>query len=111
MEQLMSNKNRNLLLTGQFISLLGNSIQRFALSLYILDLTGSVAVFSALTAFSVLPQIFISPIGVNAEQIATISAIIFPIMESGMFFCTTVKKEILIIAIRNKYKNPIPAKI
>ena len=63
MEQLMSNKNRNLLLTGQFISLLGNSIQRFALSLYILDLTGSVAVFSALTAFSVLPQIFISPIG------------------------------------------------
>ena len=63
MEQLMSNKNRNLLLTGQFISLLGNSIQRFALSLYILDLTGSVAVFSALTAFIVLPQIFISPIG------------------------------------------------
>ena len=63
MEQLMSNKNRNLLLTGQFISLLGNSIQRFSLSLYILDLTGSVAVFSALTAFSVLPQIFISPIG------------------------------------------------
>ena len=42
---------------------MGNSIQRFALSLYILDLTGSVAVFSALTAFSVLPQIFISPIG------------------------------------------------
>ena len=63
MEQSMSNKNRNLLLSGQFISLMGNSIQRFALSLYILDLTGSVAIFSALTAFSVLPQIFISPIG------------------------------------------------
>ncbi|MBP7348986.1 MAG: MFS transporter [Butyrivibrio sp.] len=63
MEQVLSNKNRNLLLTGQFISLLGNSIQRFALSLYILDLTGSVAAFSALTAFSVLPQIFISPVG------------------------------------------------
>lgn len=63
MEQLASNKNRNLLLVGQFISLMGNSIQRFALSLYILDLTGSVAIFSALMAFSVLPQIFISPIG------------------------------------------------
>ena len=57
------NQNRNLLLLGQFISLMGNSIQKFALSLYILDLTGSVAIFSALMAFSVLPQIFISPIG------------------------------------------------
>ena len=57
------NRNRNLLLLGQFISLMGNSIQRFALSLYILDLTGSVAIFSSLMAFSVLPQIFISPIG------------------------------------------------
>jgi len=63
MEQPMSNKNRNLLLVGQFITLMGNSIQRFALSLYILDLTGSVATFSTLTALSVLPQIFISPIG------------------------------------------------
>lgn len=63
MEQSMSNKNRNLLLLGQFISLMGNSIQKFALSLYILDLTGSVAIFSTLMAFSILPQIFISPIG------------------------------------------------
>lgn len=56
-------KNFNLLATGQLISMLGNSIQRFALSLYVLNVTGSAKIFSLLLSISILPQIFISPFG------------------------------------------------
>lgn len=57
------NKNFTMMVTGQIISLFGNSILRFALSLYVLDLTGSATVFGSILAFSILPVIFLSPIG------------------------------------------------
>ena len=57
------NRNFSLLLAGQVISLFGNAIQRFAMSLYILDITGSAAVFAAITAVSYLPLVFLSPVG------------------------------------------------
>lgn len=57
------NKNFTIMSVGQFISLFGNSLQRFALSLYILDLTGSATIFSVILALSVLPQIFLAPFG------------------------------------------------
>lgn len=52
-----------ILIIGQFTSLFGNSLQRFAISLYILDVTSSAAVFSAITAVTYLPQIFLAPFG------------------------------------------------
>lgn len=48
---------------GQFISLFGNSLQRFALSLLILDITGSAMIFSIIIAVTFLPQILLSPFG------------------------------------------------
>lgn len=57
------NKNFTLLIIGQLISLLGNSLQRFALSLYILDITGSAAIFSTVLALTIIPQIVIAPFG------------------------------------------------
>lgn len=41
----------------------GSSILRFALSLFILDLTGSAEIFALLLAISTLPTILLSPIG------------------------------------------------
>lgn len=57
------NKNFILIGIGQFISMFGNSMQRFAFSLYILDLTGSAAVFSLIISLAILPAIFLAPIG------------------------------------------------
>jgi MFS family permease len=57
------NKNFVIIGIGQFISMFGNSMQRFAFSLYILDLTGSAAVFSLIISLSILPAIFLAPIG------------------------------------------------
>lgn len=52
-----------LMVIGQIASLFGNSILRFALSLYVLDLTGSAAAFGTILAVSMIPTILFSPIG------------------------------------------------
>lgn len=48
---------------GQIISLFGNAILRFALPLYLLDQTGSPALFGLVSACSFIPMILLSPIG------------------------------------------------
>ena len=50
-----------LLILGQIISLFGNAILRFALSLYVLDTTGSAAAFGGILAVSMVPTILCSP--------------------------------------------------
>ena len=55
--------NFTLLLLGQVSSLFGNVTLRFALSMYVLDLTGSAGVFSLITAASMLPTVLLSPLG------------------------------------------------
>lgn len=56
---------------GQIISLFGNSILRFSISLYILDKTGSASIFATILSISVLPTIFLSPVGgVLADRVS-----------------------------------------
>lgn len=62
-------KNFNILVIGQIMSLFGSSIQRFALSLYLLDLTGSASIFASILAISMIPIVLISPIaGILADR-------------------------------------------
>lgn len=62
MEVTLKNKNFIIVVIGQIISLFGNAIQRFCMSLYILELTGSAAIFSGILAISTLPYILFAPI-------------------------------------------------
>jgi len=57
-----SPKDFNLMVLGQIVSIMGSALLRFALSLYVLDITGSEAVFATLYAISNIP-ILLSPIG------------------------------------------------
>lgn len=57
------NRNFTLLLFGQISSLFGNTILRFALSMYILEATGSATIFASLLAISFIPTILLSPFG------------------------------------------------
>lgn len=50
-----SPKNFNLMVSGQIISILGSALLRFALSLYVLDTTGSESLFATLFAISNIP--------------------------------------------------------
>ena len=49
-----------LMTVGQIISLFGNAILRFALSLHVLALTGSAAVFGGILALSMVPTALLS---------------------------------------------------
>lgn len=61
--QNLMNRNFTLMIVGQIISLFGNAILRFSLSLYVLDTTGSASAFGTILAVSLLPTILISPLG------------------------------------------------
>lgn len=56
-------RNFTLMIVGQIISLFGNAILRFALSLHVLALTGSAAVFGSILALSMIPTVLLSPVG------------------------------------------------
>ena len=58
----MKNKNFIIIVIGQIISLFGNAIQRFSMSLYLLEFTGSTATFANILAISTIPYIIFAPI-------------------------------------------------
>lgn len=58
----MRNKNFLIIVIGQIISLFGNAIQRFSMSLYLLEFTGSTAAFANILAISTIPYILFAPI-------------------------------------------------
>ena len=63
MQQKLFSKNFTLVVIGQIISLFGNATIRFALPLYLLNQTGSSALFGTVTACAFLPAILLTPVG------------------------------------------------
>lgn len=63
MEKKLFTKNFTLLVLGQASSLFGNYILRLALSMYVLEVTGSAAVFAGILSIATIPTILLSPIG------------------------------------------------
>lgn len=63
MAQKLFTKNFTLLVLGQASSLFGNMILRFALSMYVLEVTGSATIFAGILAISTIPSILLSPLG------------------------------------------------
>lgn len=62
-EQRLFTKNFALLVLGQVSSLFGNYILRLALSMYVLETSGSAAVFAGLLSIATVPTILLSPFG------------------------------------------------
>ncbi len=62
-EKSLFSRNFVLMSIGQIISLFGNQILRFALPLYLLNQTGSSALFGIISAVSFIPMILLFPIG------------------------------------------------
>lgn len=56
-------KDFTLVVIGQIISIFGNQILRYALPLYLLNETGSSALFGTIMAISLIPMILFFPIG------------------------------------------------
>lgn len=60
--KLMKQKDFSLLILGKLISLVGSNIQQFALSLYVLAITGSATIFASILSISIVPRLLLSPI-------------------------------------------------
>jgi len=60
--ELLKQKDFSLLISGKLVSLLGSNIQQFALSLYVLAITGSATIFASMLSISILPRLLLSPI-------------------------------------------------
>lgn len=56
-------KDFTLVVIGQIISLFGNAAIRFALPLYLLNVTGSPALYGTVTACAIIPSILLTPVG------------------------------------------------
>ena len=56
-------KDFTVVVIGQIISLFGNAIIRFALPLYLLNDTGSSALYGTVTACALVPAVLLSPVG------------------------------------------------
>ncbi len=63
MKEPLFTKNFTLLILGQISSLFGNFILKFALSMYVLEVIGSAAIFAGILAFATIPTIILSPFG------------------------------------------------
>ena len=63
MTQKLFTKNFVLLILGQLTSLFGNFILKLALSMYVLEVTGSAAIFAGILSVATIPTIILSPLG------------------------------------------------
>lgn len=63
MKQRLFTRDFTLLALGQAFSLAGNYALRFALSMYVLELTGSAGVFAGMLALAIAPTVLLSPLG------------------------------------------------
>jgi len=60
--KLLKQKDFSLLIAGKLVSLVGINMQQFALSLYVLAITGSATIFASMLSISILPRLLLSPV-------------------------------------------------
>ncbi|MBO0474079.1 MFS transporter [Enterococcus ureasiticus] len=99
------NRNFAYIIMGQTLSVLANSVMKFALSLYILDLTKSAALFGTLLAISIIPTIIFSPIGgvladnFNKKNMMVIMDGLYACIAVLVYFAVVSKANIAIVAM------------
>lgn len=86
---LLKNKDYSLLMIGKLVSLLGSNMLQFALSLYVLSLTGSALIYASMLSISILPRLLLSPIaGVFGDWFNRKKAIVFLDFINGTLIAT-----------------------
>ncbi len=122
MNSKLFNRNFTLLLLGQISSLFGNTILRFALSMYILEVTGSATIFAGLLAISIVPTILLSPLGgiladrvnrrnimVALDFVSGVSVLLFVFILSDSNVVTAIGVLMVILSILAAFESPAAA--
>lgn len=82
---ILKQKNFLLLMQGKLVSLIGSQMQNFALSLYVLKITGSATKFASVLALTLVPQVILGPIaGVFADWFERKKIIVYLDMLNGI---------------------------
>lgn len=82
---ILKDKNFSLLMFGKITSLIGSNMQSFALSLFVLNTTGSATKFASILAVSLVPGLILSPIsGVIVDWFYRKNILIFLDLASGV---------------------------
>lgn len=113
------NHNFKLIVIGQIISLFGNNILRFALSMTVLDQTGSVQAFATILAISLIPTILLSSFGgiladrvnkrnimVSLDFITAFIIFIFLFLLKGNSIVFTIGVMMVILSIIQSFYQP-----
>lgn len=125
MNQKLFSKDFTLVVIGQIISLFGNATLRFALPLYLLNLTGSSALYGTVMACAFIPSIILSPVGgivadrVNKRNVMVIldfftAAVIlafFLLMKEGNIVVLLTATLMLLYGIAGAYQPSVQASI
>lgn len=125
MNRKLFSKDFTLVVIGQVISLFGNAVVRFALPLYLLNLTGSPALYGTVMACACVPTVLLSPIGgivadrVNKRNIMVIldfftAAVIltfFLLMKGGNLILLLTVTLMLLYGIAGAYQPSVQASI
>ena len=105
MKNRLFDRNFLMIITGQMVSIFGNSVLRFALPLYILDKTGSTGIFGTVLALSSIPVILFSPIGgiladrINKRNMMVLLDSITAAVICGCCFLLSIDAVVLMIAL------------
>lgn len=84
--KVLRNKNFSLLILGKLVSAIGTDMMSFALSLYVLKITGSAKYFAAILSIAYIPRIILGPIfGVFADWFDRKKIIVILDMMAGVF--------------------------
>ena len=125
MHSRLFSKDFTLVVVGQIISLFGNAALRFVLPLYLLNLTGSSALYGTVTACAFIPSILLSPVGgivadrVNKRNIMVIldfftAAVILAfslLMHTGNLIVLLTVKLMVLYGIAGAYQPSVQASI
>ncbi len=105
MDEKLFSKNFILLITGQAISMFGTTILKFAISLYILDLTGSAVIFGMIMGISTISTVLFSPFGgivadrLNRRNLMVILDFSYGVVAVGLAILLSVDHSVEILGL------------
>lgn len=119
MGQKLFTKNFVLLVMGQVSSLFGNYILRLALSMYVLEATGSAAVFAGILTAATIPTILLSPFGgiladranrrnimVALDALTGIAVLCAAVCLSGSNALTVISILLVVLSVFGAFETP-----
>lgn len=119
MKQKLFTKNFIFLILGQVSSLIGNYTLKFALSMYVLEKTGSAVIFATLLAVAMIPTILLSPFGgiladrlnkrnimVTLDILSGIAVLIVLLLFRDTFDIILIGTLLIVLSILGAFESP-----